>query len=258
MGRKRQSALIALIAGIVFSIAASTPALANTIVRFHTVLGNMDVELFDNDAPLTVANFLGYVTDSSDPYNNTLFHRSIPGFVLQGGGFTTDGTSLNVSSVPNLNGTVPNEASLSRSNVRGTIAMAQSGTDPDSATNQWFFNLVDNDGSGPNNLDTLNGGFTVFGQVADQASLAIMDALAALPRVNANPVPPPGSTLTREQNGPFGTLPVNNYDPGIGLQGENLVFISDITIVHTPEPASFFILTTLWVGAISRRRPQTA
>ena len=108
-------------------------------VRMQTDLGAIDIELFDTVAPLTVANFMNYVNDGD--YDGSFFHRSIPGFVVQGGGFITntpngsiltDGASLIPTDPP-----VVNEFNLS--NLRGTIAMAKVGNDPDSATSQWFF-----------------------------------------------------------------------------------------------------------------------
>ena len=111
-------------------------ATAAVIVRMQTDLGAIDIELFDTVAPQTVANFMNYVNDGD--YEGTFFHRSIPGFVVQGGGFIantpngsilTDGASLIPVDPP-----VINEFNLS--NIRGTIAMAKVGEDPDSATSQ--------------------------------------------------------------------------------------------------------------------------
>ena len=116
-----------------------TAAVVN--VRMQTDLGAIDIELFDTVAPQTVTNFMNYVNDGD--YEGTFFHRSIPGFIVQGGGYIsntpsgsilTDGASLIPTDPP-----VINEFNLS--NVRGTIAMAKVGGDPDSATSQWFFNL---------------------------------------------------------------------------------------------------------------------
>ena len=150
---------------------------AGTIVRFETVLGNFDVELFDDETPVTVANFLSYVNNGD--YVNTMFHRSAPEFVIQGGRHFYDGIPrveprffpLVPSRDPILNEPV-------RQNVRGTLAMAKrsSGIDPvNSATNQWYINLSDNP-----DLDTQNGGFTVFGEVLGDG-MDIIDAIAELP-----------------------------------------------------------------------------
>lgn len=136
---------------------------ANEIVQIETDRGVIKLELFSDDAPLTVENFLGYVDNGH--YNGTFFHRSVPGFVLQCAGFAfapnqgdffSSGTSRIFQGNP-----VMNEPGIS--NLRGTVAMAKLGGDPDSATNQWFFNLADNSA----NLDSQNGGFTVFGQVIE-------------------------------------------------------------------------------------------
>ena len=141
---------------ILFSTLQATPVTANFIVRMQTDLGAIDIEMFDTVAPQTVANFMNYVNDGD--YDGTFFHRSIPGFVVQGGGYIantpngsilTDGASLIPTDPP-----VVNEFNLS--NLRGSIAMAKVGGDPDSATSQWFFNLDDNSA----NLDEQNGGFT--------------------------------------------------------------------------------------------------
>jgi len=162
---------------ILFSTLQATPVTANFILRMQTDLGAIDVEMFDTVAPLTVANFMNYVNDSD--YDGTFFHRSIPGFVVQGGGFIadtpngsilTDGASLIPTDPP-----VVNEFNLS--NLRGTIAMAKVGGDPDSATSQWFFNLADNSA----NLDNQNGGFTVFAQVLGDG-MEVVDSMAALQR----------------------------------------------------------------------------
>ncbi|MDH3986531.1 MAG: peptidylprolyl isomerase [Gammaproteobacteria bacterium] len=126
-----------------------------------TGTGFVEIELFDTVAPETVANFLNYV--NAGDYDGTFIHRSVPGFILQMGGFIFDpaqgdffaeGTSHIPTDPP-----VVNEFRMS--NVRGTIAMAKLGGDPDSATSEFFFNLADNS----ENLDNQNGGFTVFAQV---------------------------------------------------------------------------------------------
>lgn len=156
---------------------AAVPAQA-TMVRLHTVLGPVDIDLLDAEAPLTVANFLGYVR--SGAYANSFIHRSVPGFVIQGGGYTWSDANgaIKVPAGP----AVKNEFSSTRSNVRGTIAMAKVGGNPDSATTEWFFNLADN----ASNLDNQNGGFTVFGRVT-APGMAVVDRIAALRVVDADP-----------------------------------------------------------------------
>ncbi len=111
---------------------------ADTVVRFETTLGDFEVQLYDRHGalrttPLTVSNFLTYV--QADVYNGSFFHRSMPGFILQGGGFGLEGTSI-VGLLGNP--AVVNEPG--NSNVRGTMAMAKLDGDPDSAT--WKFLLA--------------------------------------------------------------------------------------------------------------------
>ncbi|MFO0897506.1 MAG: Ig-like domain-containing protein [Pirellulales bacterium] len=170
-------------------------------VTFQTSLGNFDVELYDQQAPLTVQNFLNYVRDND--YDGSIFHRSVPGFVVQGGGFKTD-----FSSVP-ADPAVQNEPGIS--NTRGTIAMAKLGGNPNSATNQWFFNLADNS----SNLDNQNGGFTVFGKVLGNG-MQIVDAIAALPTTN--------------RGGAFTNLPVRNYSGTGTPTADQLVVVTDIAV----------------------------
>lgn len=177
---------------------------AATVVRFQTALGVIDIQLYDADAPLTVQNFLSYV--ESDAYNHSFFHRSVPDFVVQGGGYVWDADTDSPKSVATLPPVI-NEFSPSRSNVRGTVAMAKLGGDPNSATSQWFFNLADNSA----NLDVQNGGFTVFGQVIGEGML-VVDAIAQLPRVNAG--------------GAFTQLPLATQPGGAFLQADNLVNIT--------------------------------
>ena len=143
-------------------------ASAGTLVQFRTTFGVIEVELFDQDKPVTVQNFIRYV--QSGLYQNMFLHRCIPGFVIQGGGFWIDNplstapfapTNQNLLVVPTFS-PITNEFNVGRrlTNSFGTIAMAKVGGDPNSATSQWFFNLGNN-----TNLDVQNGGFTVFGRV---------------------------------------------------------------------------------------------
>ena len=197
--------------------AAGTAALsaADPVVRFHTTLGDIDVELYPDVTPRTVANFLGYVNRGD--YDGSIVHRSAPRFVIQGGGYYINST-VQYSSVP-TQAPVVNEPHYS--NVRGTIAMAKLGGDPNSATSQWFFNLANNTAD-PTNLDTQNGGFTVFGKVRDDASQAVVDAIAALQVINA------GS--------PFDQLPVINYGGGT-LKASNFCYVN--SVLEQPAPDFF-------------------
>jgi peptidyl-prolyl cis-trans isomerase A (cyclophilin A) len=156
-----------------FSIFASATALAGTIVRVSTSVGDYSIELLDESAPLTVANFLGYV-DRND-FNGTYLHRVVDNFVVQGGAYRFKLFEGPID-IP-VGEPVVNE--FGASNVRGTVAMAKVDGDPDSATNQWFVNLADNSA----NLDGSNGGFTVFGTVLGDG-MAVLDAIDALPFVS--------------------------------------------------------------------------
>ncbi len=131
-------------------------------VRLSTNVGDIRIRMFPADAPATVENFLRYVRDGD--YGGSFVHRSVPDFIIQGGGFYVDGTRVPVDAP------VVNE--FKRSNLRGTVAMAKLGDDPDSATNQWFVNLGDNS----ENLDNQNGGFTVFGEVIE--GMDVVDRVA--------------------------------------------------------------------------------
>jgi cyclophilin family peptidyl-prolyl cis-trans isomerase len=171
----------------------------------QTSLGIIDVNLYDKATPLTVANFLNYT--QSGAYSQSFIHRSIPGFIVQGGGYTWRDTFKEILANP----AVQNEFSATRSNLRGTIAMAKLGGDVNSATNQWFFNLANNAA----NLDNQNGGFTVFGKVLNKG-MAVVDAIAALPTANA------GGSFT---DLPLATSVVKNT-----VQKSNLVMINKISV----------------------------
>lgn len=137
-------------------------------------MGDMVFELVST-APITTANFLQYVEDKF--YDGTIIHRVVPNFVIQGGGFLPG-----MIQPPGIRGPIQNEFDPRRSNVRGTVAMAKLGSDPNSATSQWFVNLADNS----SNLDTQNGGFTVFANVVE--GMDVVDAIAAVPLNNDVPV----------------------------------------------------------------------
>ena len=165
------------LAAISIALNLSIPLAGATTVRLQTNLGAIDIALYDAAAPRTVANFLAYV--NSGKYVNSFVHRSVPGFVIQGGGFAWNDANAAPFAIA-TNAPIANEFNVARPNRRGTIAMAKIGGDPNSATSQWFINLADN--STPLNVD--NGGYTVFGEIT-AGSMAVVDAIARLPRVDA-------------------------------------------------------------------------
>jgi len=134
------------------------------MLRFKTSAGEFTVELFEKEAPETCANFLRYVDEGH--YDGTLFHRVIPGFMIQGGGFAA-GLEQKDTHEP-----IRNEATNGLENLRGTLAMART-NDINSATAQFFINLVDNDflNHGPGNY-----GYAVFGRVT--TGMEVIDAIA--------------------------------------------------------------------------------
>lgn len=184
-----------------------------TIVRFQMSDGSrFDVNLYDKRTPATVANFLAYVNGGA--YTNVVMHRSVSGFVVQGGGYTFPG-SLPLSTVVERSA-VTNEPLLS--NVRGTIAMAKLSGNANSATSQWFINMGNNSA----NLDVQNGGFTVFGEVT-AGGMAVLDAINALPTFISSP---------------FDTLPLRNYttanaNAGVAITGQNLVYATSVTVLDS-------------------------
>lgn len=160
--------LIRLFAILIFS---ATLVSANTIAQFRTIGGDLEVELFTEDKPVTCRNFIRLV--EAGAYQNTFFHRLVPGFVIQGGGFwvpskTDTNYFTGYGLVPNF-GSITNEFGVGPylSNTFGTIAMAKTTNGPDTATCQFFFNLANNS----TNLDVQNGGFTVFGRVVKGSPL---------------------------------------------------------------------------------------
>ena len=152
---------------------------SESAVRVITNKGTMDFILYNTATPLTVANFLSYVNNPNDSgnYNGAVFHRSVPGFVVQGGGFKVQSAPNNFTSITTT-ASPTNEPGIS--NLRGTVAMAKVGSNPNSATDQFFVSLADNS----SNLDNQNGGFTVFARVAGNGMSDVVDKIAALPTVN--------------------------------------------------------------------------
>ena len=179
------------------------PGVDGQIMRVNTTSGNFSMELLDDVAPATVQNFLTY--QQAGVYTNALVHRSVPGFVVQTGGFTAE---LPPQSIP-TNAPVVNEYNLS--NTRGTVAMAKLGGNPNSATNQWFVNLADNS----SNLDNQNGGFTVFARVLG-TGMQVVDAIAAVPVFNAG--------------GTFDQIPLRDMETGqSNVLQRNLVAVLSVT-----------------------------
>jgi len=134
------------------------------MIEFKTSKGNFTIELFTNEAPISSENFLKYV--DSGHFEGTIFHRVIPGFMIQGGGFSED---MNQKKV---NAPIQNEATNGLKNKRGTLSMART-NDINSATSQFFINLVDNDF-----LDHKPGnfGYAVFGKVT--TGIEVIDEIA--------------------------------------------------------------------------------
>ncbi len=163
---------------------------AESAARIVTNLGTMDFVLFDTATPNTKANFMAYVNAAVNNFNGAVFHRSVKGFVLQGGAFKVASSPNNFSATP-TNASPINEPGIP--NVRGTVAMAKQANNPNSATNQFFVNLADNRAI----LDSQNGGFTAFARVAGNG-MTVADAIAQLPRVfeTVNVDGTPNSTLT--------------------------------------------------------------
>ncbi len=200
---KRPFASLVSFAMALAAIIATPQVTAEPLLRMQSNLGDFFIDLTPDTAPATVDNFLVYV--NSRAFTDSFVHRSVPGFIVQSGGFTWAPTiGATFAAVPS-NPPVVNEFNVS--NVRGTVAMAKLGGNPDSATNEWFVNLADNS----ENLDNQNGGFTVFGTINEQG-MTVVDAIAALPRVNAGgaftdlPVLEITDTTTRDQLVIFSTV----------------------------------------------------
>lgn len=190
----------------------------SSAARLTTDLGPLDFAFLPGVAPLTVANFFDYLNRGD--FLNTMIHRSVPGFIIQGGAFRADATASAVTTKP----PVLNEPAIS--NVRGTIAMAKLGGNANSATNQFFINLADNAA----NLDSQNDGFTVFGRIAG-TGMTIADNIAALAR---------GRYTTT--NGALTDTPVRGavpatYDPSMLVRVNAASSIPPLTLSANAAPA---------------------
>ncbi len=146
---------------------ATNTGAANTTVVFSTSQGDIEIELFGDKAPISVSNFLAYV--DSGFFSGTIFHRVIPGFMAQGGGFT-EKMDQKPTRPP-----IKNEASNGLKNDRGTLAMART-SDINSATSQFFINVKDNDFLNHGGRDY---GYAVFGRVS--AGMDVVDKIVSVP-----------------------------------------------------------------------------
>jgi peptidyl-prolyl cis-trans isomerase A (cyclophilin A) len=164
------AALSLIVLAPALSGAADTPAAtANPQVVVETSLGTIRLELFSKEAPLSVKNFLDYAADKH--YDGTIFHRVIPGFMIQGGGFTAD-LAQKATKAP-----IKNEAANGLKNKRGTVAMARTQV-VDSASSQFYINVVDN-GFLDHRDNSMQGfGYAVFGKVV--AGMEVADAIAGV------------------------------------------------------------------------------
>ncbi|HBA73242.1 MAG: cyclophilin [Geobacteraceae bacterium GWC2_55_20] len=147
----------------------------NPVVVMDTSLGSVKIELFEKAAPISVKNFLEYA--AAGFYNETIFHRVIPGFMAQGGGFTADRKQKPTRAA------IKNEAANGLKNDRGTIAMARTSA-PDSATAQFFINVVNNDMLNRPSPD--GSGYAVFGKVVE--GMDVVDRIVSAKTQNVNMV----------------------------------------------------------------------
>lgn len=242
---RRQSGVLsairgtALAASVLMATTAASVAEANTLVRVTSTFGDFTLELFDDQTPNTVNNFLGYV-DRGD-YDMTVVHRSVNDFVIQVGAYNWLGDCVSESPLPGVNcsasfteqqAPVVNEPVVS--NTEGTIAMAKVDGNPNSATSQWFINLGDNS----ENLDNQNGGFTAFGRVLGEG-LSVARAINDLEERNIG--------------GAASEMPVRNLSSGLP-KTENLVLMSAYrvdrfsTAMHVFEYSSGRLATYVNLG----------
>jgi cyclophilin family peptidyl-prolyl cis-trans isomerase len=189
---------MAMTIAIVCMVSRATLAADPEVVVMTTSAGSVTIELWPDKAPKTVANFLNYVDQGF--YDGTIFHRVIPGFMIQGGGLTVD------QEQKPTNGPIENEADAARTNQRGTIAMARM-SDPHSAEAQFFINLVDNQHLDFRSRTRSGWGYAVFGRVVE--GMEVVDAIGVtatdgIDPQTGRPAEPPGilSIRRKPQQGP--------------------------------------------------------
>ena len=159
---------IALILILAISIGGCA-TMSNTIVVLETSKGNIEIELFEKEAPITTRNFLDYVNDGF--YDDLIFHRVIDGFMIQGGGFDKDMNEKETKAP------IKNEAANGLKNTRGTIAMARTMV-VDSATAQFFINVADNNFLDHKDESAQGYGYAVFGKVVK--GMDVVDAIKSV------------------------------------------------------------------------------
>lgn len=169
-------ASLALISFTLITFTAT--AFAGPMVKLQTNMGDIVVELNKEKAPKTVDNFLAYVKDGF--YNGTIFHRVIDGFMIQGGGFTQNMEKKGTKAP------IPNEADNGLKNDKGTIAMART-SEPNSATAQFFINVVNNDFLNFRSKTPRGWGYAVFGKVVQ--GMEVVDKIRKIPTGPQNPFP---------------------------------------------------------------------
>ncbi len=189
-------------------------------VRMATSKGNIDIILYSTSTPGTVSNFLGYNTRGD--YANTLFHRAPAGFVVQGGGYKS-------VSAPDVFDAVTKQAAITNepgiSNTVGTLAMAKTGDNPDSATSEFFFSLGDNS----LNLDNQNGGFTVFGRVSAPSLNGALSALANVHTSSYNVKVRSGGVTPSSANFTFTDIPIDQSPVPSSINQASLMTMTTIT-----------------------------
>jgi cyclophilin family peptidyl-prolyl cis-trans isomerase len=162
---------ILIAASLAVGLAASPAFAANPEVELDTSAGVIKIELFPDATPKTVENFLAYV--KAKHYDGTQFHRVIPGFMIQGGGY--DASFWQKPTRPPIGIESQQSVKAGLSNVPGTVAMARTG-DPNSATSQFFINVADNKRLDFHSPDPQGWGYTVFGKVV--AGMDVVDRIA--------------------------------------------------------------------------------